>query len=187
MAVKVSHNSDRSLYFVTFTCFRWINLFELTNGYEFAYKWFEYLKNKKQVHVVCYVIMPNHIHLILYLRDHTMKLNKIIGNGKRFMAYAIIQTLERVGRHDILNLLFDSVTPRERTKGQRYRVFEESFDAKSIDTEHFLQQKIDYIHHNPVRGKWQLADDYTLYLHSSASFYETGNSHFFRPMHYADL
>jgi putative transposase len=187
MSVKSSHNRDCPLYFVTFTCFRWINLFEITNGYEFVYKWFEYLKSEKQINVVSYVIMPNHVHLILYLPDHSMDLNKIIGNGKRFLAYAIIQVLEREGRHDILDLLYHSVTPRERNKGQRYRVFEKSFDAKPIYTGHFLDQKIDYIHHNPVRGKWQLADDYTLYLHSSASFYETGKSQFFQPVHFSAL
>jgi len=187
MSVKKSHSSDHPLHFVTFTCFQWMNLFELTNGYEFVYHWFEYLKSKKQINVVSYVIMPNHVHLILYLPDPTMNLNKIIGNGKRFLAYAIIVVLERLGKHDILDLLYDSVTRRERNKGQRHRVFEKSFDAKPIYTDHFLKQKIDYIHYNPVRGKWQLVDDYVLYLHSSASFYETGESHFFQPVHFNDL
>ena len=187
MAVRALHDSDHPLHFVTFTCFEWMNLFELTNGYEFVYKWFEYLKSKKQINVVSYVIMPNHVHLILHLPDSAMNLNTIIGNGKRFLAYAIVQLLERMERHDILDRLYYSVTTRERNKGQRYRVFEKSFDAKPIYTEHFLDQKIDYIHHNPVRGKWQLADDYTLYPHSSASFYETGKSQFFQPVHVNDL
>jgi REP element-mobilizing transposase RayT len=186
MAIKVSHSSDYALHLVTFTCFQWINLFDLASGYEFVYKWFEYLW-RKQITVVSYVIMPNHVHLILCLPDPTMDLNKIIGNGKRFLAYAIVQALERTGNHDTLDLLYYSVSPRERNKGQKYRVFEKSFDAKPIYTEQFLQQKIDYIHHNPVRGKWQLVDDYTLYLHSSASFYETGKPQLFRPVHCNDL
>ena len=187
MSVKSLHDSGHPLHFVTFTCFRWINLFEITNGYEFVYKWFEYLKTKKQIYVVSYVIMPNHIHLILCLPAESTNLNKVIGNGKRFMAYAIVEALECMGRDDILDQLYYSVTSRERNKGQRYRVFEESFDAKPIYTEHFLDQKIDYIHHNPVRGKWQLVSDYTLYQHSSASFYKMGKSCFFQPVHFRDL
>ena len=35
-------------------------------------------------------------------------------------------------------------------------------------------QKFNYIHHNPVSGKWNLVSDYTDYEHSSASFYELG-------------
>jgi hypothetical protein len=38
----------------------------------------------------------------------------------------------------------------------------------------FTNQKLDYIHHNPVSGKWNLVNDYTLYEHSSASYYENG-------------
>ncbi len=35
-------------------------------------------------------------------------------------------------------------------------------------------QKLNYIHFNPVSGKWQLAKDDLGYFYSSARFYETG-------------
>jgi hypothetical protein len=38
--------------------------------------------------------------------------------------------------------------------------------------------KIDYIHFNPVSGKWNLAKDYLDYYYSSAGFYETGVDEF---------
>ncbi len=62
-----------------------------------------------------------------------------------------------------------------------------SFDAKPIFTKSFLKQKIDYIHNNPVKGKWRLTDDFIRYEHSSASFYETGVSFHFKPVHYLDV
>lgn len=40
------------------------------------------------------------------------------------------------------------------------------------------RQKLNYIHHNPVVGKWQLAKDYVSYYYSSARFYETGVDEF---------
>ena len=39
-----------------------------------------------------------------------------------------------------------------------------------------IQQKLDYIHTNPVKGKWMLADNYLDYPHSSAGFYERGDA-----------
>jgi len=48
-------------------------------------------------------------------------------------------------------------------------------------------QKINYIHMNPVSGKWMLVNDFTDYEHSSASFYEKGLIRSFKPMHYIDL
>ena len=76
-------------------------------------------------------------------------------------------------RNDLLEYLFDAVTKREKKKAQRHRVFEESFDAKGINSEKFLLQKLNYIHRNPVSGRWNLAKDFTEYEHSSASYYET--------------
>ena len=68
-----------------------------------------------------------------------------------------------------------AVTKREAAKGQVHKVLEESFDAKGIYNEKFFMQKLNYIHHNPVKGKWNLVNDYTDYEHSSASFYEIGD------------
>jgi hypothetical protein len=40
------------------------------------------------------------------------------------------------------------------------------------------RQKLDYIHFNPVSGKWKLAKDDLGYYYSSARFYETGVDEF---------
>ncbi len=79
------------------------------------------------------------------------------------------------------------VTEREKKKGQLHKIFTNSFDAKPVITEHFLLQKINYIHHNPVSGKWLLAKDFINYEHSSASFYEIQLVKHFQPLHYLDL
>jgi len=87
----------------------------------------------------------------------------------------------------VLTLLQQDLTPREQKKGQLHNVFEESFDAKAIYTEAFFRQKLNYIHHNPVSRRWQLAVDYTAYPHSSAAFYEVGSSGEFQPFDYRVL
>ncbi|HEX5653710.1 MAG TPA: hypothetical protein VFX58_11590 [Chitinophagaceae bacterium] len=103
------------------------------------------------------------------------------------MAYDIIDRLELYGKEDVLSFLAESVSERERKKGQLHKVFAESFDAKGIYSEKFFAQKLDYIHHNPVSGKWQLVDDYTKYEHSSASFYERGEVKKYAPFDFRIL
>ena len=109
---------------------------------------------------------------MLYFPQTGYDLNKIIGNGKRFIAYEIIERLKMQKEDNLLELLATAVTERERKKGQLHRVFEESFDAKPIYNQKFFMQKFNYIHHNPVSGKWNLVNDYTDNEHSSASFYD---------------
>ena len=68
-----------------------------------------------------------------------------------------------------------------------HKIFKDSFDAKAIFSDKFLIQKLDYIHHNPVSGKWNLVRDFTEYEHSSASFYEMQKVKHFKPLHYMDM
>ena len=53
-------------------------------------------------------------------------------------------------------------------------------DSLSIEifSENVAIQNLNYIHFNPVSGKWNLAKDYLDYYYSSARFYETGLEEF---------
>ena len=187
MAIRYNHNDIYSMYFCSFTCYKWIPLFKYCNAADIIYNWFKVLKEKYKTDVVAYVIMPNHLHCILYFAETGFNLNKIISNGKRFMAYEIIKRLKEKESNDILHVLAENLTEREKKKGQLHKVFTNSFDAKPIYSDKFLQQKLDYIHHNPISGKWNLVNDFTDYEHSSASFYEIGDIKHFTPLHYKDI
>ncbi len=187
MAIKLKHSDTYSTYFITFTCTQWLPLFEITNSYDLVYNWFAVLKEKYKAGIVAYVIMPNHLHAILHFHNENFDLNNIISNGKRFMAYEMINRLQVSGNNEVLDKLSSLLSEREKKKGQLHKVFKDSFDAKAIITQHFLLQKINYIHNNPVSGKWQLAKDFVEYEHSSASFYEIQLVRRFKPLHYLDL
>ena len=186
MPVKYKHADVYSMYFCTFTCYDWMALFYMTNSYDIVYKWFNIL-NEKKIEVVGYVIMPNHVHCILYFPETGFNLNNIVSNGKRFMAYEIINRLENANNTETLKFLQETLTDREKKKKQLHKVFKDSFDAKAIFSEKFLIQKLNYIHHNPISGKWKLAADFVSYEHSSASFYEAGIIKHFKPKHFNDL
>jgi len=57
---------------------------------------FDYLKNTSQIKVTAYVIMPNHVHAILFFPTTNYNLNSMISNAKRFSAYEIINRLKRL-------------------------------------------------------------------------------------------
>jgi REP element-mobilizing transposase RayT len=90
MAVRRAISHKDGLYFITITCARWIHLIEITNGYDIVYNWFDYLKSKGH-HINGYVIMPNHLHALIAFRNTGKSINTIIGHGKRFMAYELVE------------------------------------------------------------------------------------------------
>ena len=176
MAIKTIHNTTDKTWFITFTCYGWLPLYNFTNSYYLVYNWLNLIKEKYDIDTAAFVIMPNHVHLILHL-NRSVNLNSIISNGKRFMAYEIIARLKSQNENIILLKLNLACTDKEKNKGQIHKVFEPSFDAKAILTDRFLIQKLDYIHNNPVSGKWKLADSFIEYQHSSVCFYEKNIAH----------
>lgn len=63
---------------------------------------------------------------------------------------------------------------KDRERNKQHEVWEDSFDWKHCRDANFVKQKLDYIHDNPVRGKWNLARTSVDYEHSSARFYQCG-------------
>ena len=83
----------------------------------------------------------NRVHCILFFLNDNYNLNKIVSNGKRFIAYEIMKRLEQQGLTKILLHLKECSTERDVAKGQKHKVFEESFDAKRIYHRKFLIQR----------------------------------------------
>ena len=186
MTVRRIQEDKGVVYYCTITCFGWLPLFASTNFYEEIYKWFGLL-NAKNIMVVGYVIMPNHAHFLIHLPQSGSMLNKVIANGKRFMAYEIVSRLKKLNSVKLLSKLEEAVLANEKEKGKLHQVFTPSFDAKPCFTESFLKQKLEYIHKNPVSGKWRLINDYRYYPHSSAGFYELGSPSLCKIIHFRDL
>ncbi len=173
MPVKQRITTRNGLFFISFTCYRWLPLIAQTHAYDIVYRWFDYVK--AQGHFINgYVIMPNHVHLLISFVRAAQPINTIIGNGKRFMAYAIIQRLKEMQQYGLLQQLQDSVETRRKENNKQHNVWELSFDWKECKASAFTWQKLDYIHRNPCSGKWQLAASPEEYPHSSALYYLTG-------------
>jgi REP element-mobilizing transposase RayT len=173
MGIRKAHIQQTGLYFITFTNYNWLPLIEQANAYDLVYSWFDYLKREGHA-IVAYVIMPNHVHLMLAYRSGNKSINTLVGNGKRFMSYGIVERLNVAQQTNILTQLSDAVLFSERLKGKKHTVFRDSFHIQHCYSQQFILQKIKYIHDNPCVKKWMLASSPLAYPHSSARFYFEG-------------
>ena len=173
MPVKRTIPYSSGIFFITFTCHQWLPLIDTTNGYDIIYNWFEHLKSKGH-YINGYVIMPNHVHALISFVNTGQSINTIIGNGKRFMAYEIIQRLQQQGETGLLHQLSRTIETKRKENNKQHNVWELSFDWKECRSNEFIWQKLNYIHNNPCVSKWQLAANAMKYLHSSAKYYLTG-------------
>ena len=111
------------------------------------------------------------MHLIMYI-PQGQAITKVLSNAKRFMAYEIVKRLKKLNEVRVLAVLKDGVNSHDQKNGKVHQVFEPSFDIKPCYSLDFIHQKLEYIHHNPVKGKWCLVEDFARFEHSSAAFYE---------------
>jgi len=149
-------------------------LFELVDGYNIVYDWFNHLKMSGN-RIISYVIMPNHFHVIIDFRAGDTTINTIIGNGKRFIAYALVKKLKDKEQFGVLNDMRLMLSDSAIKQNKKHKVFEPSFDWKECFNKDVIEQKLNYIHRNPCKTDPPLADKPESYLHSSACFYQTGN------------
>lgn len=135
--------------------------------------------------IIGYCIMPNHLHCVIWLNKESPEINKVIGEAKRLMSYSIVSRLKKRNETMLLTKLQDVVSDYERGKGIKHKVFEDSFDGKECYTYDFIQQKLHYIHSNPVKaGLVTLPEQYA---HSSSLFYETGKQGLYPVKHYTEI
>jgi REP element-mobilizing transposase RayT len=173
MPVRTTIPYNYGTFFITFTCYNWISLIDITSSYDLIYNWFDILK-KNGHYINGYVIMPNHVHVMITFIESEQSINTIIGNGKRFIAYEIIKRLEKKDEAELLNQLSENVRQSRKANNKKHEVWELSFDWKLCTDNAFADQKLNYIHANPCKGKWNLSVEPAFYVHSSARFYIEG-------------
>ena len=187
MSVRKAISETDGIYFITITNCHWLHLFEISDGYDVVYNWFDNLKSKGH-YVLGYVIMPNHLHcLVAFSNTKGKSINSIVGNGKRFMAYDLVTKLKEKEEVELLAQLSGYVNPTDKNRGKLHEVFEPSFDCKPCHSVKFIEQKLNYIHENPCRGSWNLAPSPVDYKHSSARYYLTGQHSFYEVTNYGEL
>lgn len=97
--------------------------------------------------LVGYVIMPDHIHLIVNPRDSDI--SNLMRRIKGLSARRILDWLRSEGHSSSLaKLALDTPQKREHT----HAVWQKDFSSIDLWSARFVQQKLQYVHANPVRA-----------------------------------
>ena len=158
-------------HFITATVVDWIDVFSRKNYRDSIIECFDYCIKNKGMILYGYVIMSNHIHMIIQSNDG--KLSDLLRDFKKFTAKTILEKIqsEPESRREWMLERFKLAT-ETHSRNKNYQFWQYGNHAEEIFTEQFLWSKLDYIHMNPVRAGIVIKmDDY---LYSSASNYMSG-------------
>ena len=135
---------ENGVYFVTSTIVEWIPIFTHEKYFKIIVDSLNYCKREKDLKIYFYVIMDNHIHLIV---KHP-KLSDLMRSLKGFTADKILEELHEDKNKWKLNLF---KYYRKKFKSTNYQVWQEGFHPQLISSNKMLAQKVEYLHYNPVK------------------------------------
>jgi len=147
--------------FITVTCIEWLPLISKTNEKEIIAQSLQYLTDKKKIHIYAFVFMDNHFHMIWRIR-HGYKRADVQRDFLHYTAKEIIKNLKDENIELVKKI-------KVNLKDRKYQVWQRNSLSVELRSEIVYNQKLDYIHNNPVKaGMCILAEDYK---YSSARYY----------------
>jgi putative transposase len=148
---------------VTTTCFKWLRVLDSAAACAIITESINFLLEKYRCCMLGYVIMPNHVHFILYFPEQN-RLSDFMRDFKKYTSVKLKQLVEET-KPQMLSKFEYSLGK------QRYKIWMDRFDDVFIHTLELLHRKLNYIHNNPLQEHWKLTAVAEDYLYSSAGFY----------------
>lgn len=174
MSTKYRFTDPQATYFVTATVVDWIDVFTRNEYKNILLDSIRFCQKNQGLLVHAWVLMPNHLHMIYSVtpeKDPAL----VLKNIKSFTALKIIDA--------VIN------SPIESRKGWMLDLFEKNGKANKsnfrfqlwkhenhpvlLDVNEILEERINYLHNNPVRAGFVSQPEHWLY--SSAIDYCTTN------------
>jgi len=173
MPTKRIHQTQdgQTIYFLTITVIEWIDIFTKPSYFKAIVDSLKYCQKNKGLLLYGFVIMTNHIHLLAQ-SDKKHNLSDIIRDFKHYTTLEIKRLLIKDKRQYILRLIKHSFSKKEN---QKFQIWQRENYPELIESIKFFEQKLNYIHDNPVRKNYvQKPEDW---LYSSArNYYLNDNS-----------
>ena len=156
------------LYFLTLQVVEWVDVFSRKEYRDIIIENLAFCQKKKGLEIYAYVIMSNHLHILA--KSGKGGMSKFIHDFKSYTAKQILIRIEEgaESRKEWMLQLFKKAASKHK-RNSEYQFWTHENHAEHIFSNKFIDQKLNYIHQNPVRsGIVVKSEDY---LYSSARNY----------------
>jgi putative transposase len=171
--MDIQHRITGEVYFVTDTVVDWVDIFSRPSYRHIIIESLQHCQKQKGLIIYAWVLMTNHMHMIVG-SSGINKVSNIMRDFKKFTSKEILRTLQLDGtesrREWMLNRFEYAGKHDKRIKN--FRFWQEGNNAQALYMNDYFNQKLNYIHQNPVKAEFvNRAEDYR---YSSAIDYAGG-------------
>jgi putative transposase len=144
--LRIKKDDENSLHFLTLVVLDHVEVFIKDKYFDVILNCLRYCQKNLGLLLYEFVIMKDHLHLIIAAQKG-YELSKIVSSFKKFTTGEMLKLLKQ-DDFLIYQLILDSERKKQRNDSQFWR---QGNWPKLIVSPEFLDQKINYIHDNPVR------------------------------------
>ncbi len=169
MSEKYKFRNPDELYFVTSTIVYWIDLFTRKEYKHVLINCLKYYQEKRGLRIHAYCIMSNHLHMVISTKNGE-SLSAIMKDFKKLSNKKLIEEirLTNESRKEWLLRAFEKAAkPLKRITANK--LWKDGNHPIELDSFEMVQQKVDYIHNNPVES--EIVEEPEYYWYSSARDY----------------
>ncbi len=163
------HNPE-GLYFVSFAVVEWVDVFAQNVYKDVLIESLSFCQQNKGMEIIAWCIMTNHVHLI-FRSIEGQRPELLLGDFKRFTSKAIIKAIKENPQENRRDCMLDQFqnAANQSSNVKHYQFWQHDNKPIELWSNAVIQEKIDYIHQNPVEeGLVFRPEDY---LYSSAVDY----------------
>lgn len=160
-------------HFITPTVVDWVDVFANKSCRDCVTRCLSYCVRNKGMVLYGYVIMSNHIHLVV--QSSNGDLSGLIREFKKHVAKTIIKDVKADhGSRSEWMLARFKLAAQGNSGNKHYQFWQYGNHPEEIYSDKFMWSKLDYIHQNPVRAGIVSRDSDYLYSSASNYAYQTG-------------
>lgn len=151
MGFKYKITDDNGIYFVTTTIVGWVDIFTRRELSEIIIDSLKFCQKEKGLIIYAWCLMPSHLHMLVSATEGK-NLSDIMRDFKKFTSKKITSTITEI--NESRDWLIDkfSFAARTHSKTEEFKVWQDGFHPILIETNLFKEQKLNYIHQNPVKA-----------------------------------
>jgi putative transposase len=167
------HNKE-GIYFVTFAVIDWIDLFTRQVYSDIVVDALDYSRKFNGMVINGWCLMPSHVHLIFAVRENNPE--KILGRLKEFTSKKIRKEIESNPEESRKVWLLERMknAAQKQSNVKNYQLWQHHNKPVELWSNLVIDQKLDYIHNNPVEAGYVNEPHHWRYSSASAYAGEDG-------------
>ncbi|AXT52776.1 transposase [Aquimarina sp. BL5] len=152
MSRKYKFHNPSAAYFISFATVYWMDVFSRQVYFSVLAESLDYCRKEKGMEIYAYCVMPSHIHLLFRAANENP--SDLIRDIKGFTARKMIQTIQENPQESRKEWLVSMMgkAGKENSNVVKYQFWQQHNKPIELWTDKVIQQKIDYIHNNPVQS-----------------------------------